>query len=109
MTKKYGEPHVFIFFYWTWDPVKYRNNPKLVRYSQSNWLWVDSFDKFYFVNDWEIPKNINEEWKTEKDFQIDVSNKTLLVTSPKSYPPGWKKLETIYFLNGDIAFEILEN
>ncbi|OGY12968.1 MAG: hypothetical protein A3F61_00935 [Candidatus Blackburnbacteria bacterium RIFCSPHIGHO2_12_FULL_41_13b] len=109
VTKKYGEPHEFFLFYWPWDPDKYRNDPKLVRYTQSGWYWVDGFDKFIFVNDWEIPKNENIGWKTERDKPIDISSKTLLITSPNTYPPGWKKLKTIKFLDNKPAFDILEN
>ena len=58
VTKKYGEPHEFILFYggvgepalWSWNPNDYRNDPNLIRFYQSDWYWVDSFDKFYFVN-----------------------------------------------------------
>ncbi|TSC88950.1 MAG: Uncharacterized protein G01um10145_659 [Microgenomates group bacterium Gr01-1014_5] len=109
VTKKYGEPHEFFLFYWPWDPDKYRNDQKLERYAQSGWFWVDGFDKFIFVNDWEIPKNENIGWKTERDKPIDISSKTLLITSPNTYPPGWKKLKTIKFLDNKPAFDILEN
>ena len=109
ITKKYGEPHEFLLFYWSWNPDKYRNDPKLVRYTQSGWYWVDGFDKFIFVNDWDIPKNENKGWKTEQDKPIDVTSKTLLITSPNMYPQGWKKLETINFLDNKPAFDILEN
>lgn len=109
VTKKYGEPHEFFLFYWPWNSQKYINDKKLVRYEQSNWFWVDSFDKFVFVNDWDIPKNKNEGWVTERKNEIDVSKKTLLITSPSSYPEGWNKLKTINFLDGKPAFEILEN
>lgn len=109
VTKKYGEPHEFFLFYWPWDSDKYRSDPKLVRYTQSGWYWVDSFDKFIFINDWEIPKNENIGWKTERDNPVDVSIKTLLITSPNTYPQGWKKLETVNFLDNTPAFDILEN
>lgn len=109
VTKKYGEPHEFFLFYWPWDPQKYKNDPNLERYAQSNWYWVDSFDKLVFVNDWEIPKNDNIGWKTERDRSINISIKTLLITSPGTYPQGWKKLETVNFLDKKPAFDILEN
>ena len=32
----------------------------------------------------------------------------LLITSPENYPAGWSKIETIDFLDGSPAFEILE-
>jgi len=105
ITKKYGEPHEYVLFYWPWDPQSYRNDPNLIRYYQTGWYWVDRFDKFYFVNDWQV-----KDMKLESGGKIDCSNtKCLLITSPGNYPPGWKKLETINFLDGQPAFEIYEN
>jgi len=100
MTKKYGEPHEFLLFYLKWDPEKYRQDPNLKRYFQTDWYWVDSFDKFVFINDWEVKE------KT-KPYTLNPSH-YLLITSPGNYPEGWKKLETINFLDNKPAFEILE-
>ncbi len=106
MTKKYGEPHEFLLFYLKWDPEKYRLDPNLSRYFQTDWYWVDSFDKFVFLNDWEV----KEKLKFEKG-----KLKFLLITSPGNYPEitsddsqEWRKIETINFLDGKPAFEILE-
>jgi len=96
ITKKYGEPHEFLLFYFAWDPAQYRTDPNLVRYFRSDWYWVDSFDKFVFINDWEIKDKVEER------------GRLLLVTSPKNYPEGWGKIKTINFLDGKPAFEILE-
>lgn len=101
ITKRYGEPHEFILFWWPWDPQKFRNDPNLVRYFQSDWYWVDGFDKFRFINDWEIK---NDKWFASGG----VNDKWLLVTSPGNYPEGWSKIKTINFLDGQPAFEILE-
>lgn len=103
ITKKYGEPHEFLLFYLAWDPEKYRNNANLVRYFKSDWYWVDSFDKFVFINDWEIKKIL--QYSNTSMFQ---KVKNLLITSPGNYPEGWSKIETIDFLDGSPAFEILE-
>lgn len=97
ITKKYGEPHEFILFYLTWDPDQYRTDPNLNRYLRSDWYWVDSFDKFVFLNDWEV-----------KDKAKIEEGKYLLITSPENYPDGWSKIETINFLDKKPAFEILE-
>jgi 4-amino-4-deoxy-L-arabinose transferase-like glycosyltransferase len=99
VTKKYGEPHEFILFYWPWDPKKLRDDKNLIRYFQTNWYWVDSFDKFEFVNDWEI---------IEKSKIKNQKSKILLITSPGNYPAEWRRVETINFLDGKPAFEILE-
>jgi len=106
MTKKYGEPHEFLLFYLGWPPEKYQSDPNLIRFYRSNWYWVDRFDKFYFVNDWQIPKEENGEWKLESGGVIPTEGKTLLVTSPENHPPNWYYLETVNFLDGKPAFEI---
>lgn len=94
-TKKYGEPHEFLLFYWPWDPAKYQTDPKLNWNYHANWYWVDAFDKFTFINDWEI--------STTK-----ISPHTLLITSPGNYPKNDAKLQTtIYFLNHTPAFDIV--
>jgi hypothetical protein len=99
ITKKYGEPHEFILFYWPWDPKTYQNDPQKITDYHSNWYWVDSFDKFKFVNDWEI-----------KEKTLNPSPNTLLITSPDNYHKDvFNKLETIYFKDQSPAFEILKN
>jgi len=112
ITKKYGEPHEFVLFYWPWSPQQYRNDPNLDRYFQTNWYWVDGFDKFRFVNDWEMGEVKSEELSREAGSRSAGgvgSKKSLLVTSPGNYAEGWEKIETINFLDGKPAFEILEN
>ena len=106
ITKKYGEPHEFFLFFNLWDPVKFREDPNLIRFNQSGWYWVDRFDKFYFVNDWQMGQ-----LKLESGGEIDcLDSKCLLITSPGNIPPGkWSKIETINFLDGKSAFEIYAN
>jgi hypothetical protein len=113
ISKKYGEPHEFFLFYWPWSPRDYQNDINLKRYYQSGWYWVDSFDKFYFVNDWQI----NTVGTENKEFVLESGGRVgcelpidcLLITSPDNYPKEWRKLATIYFLDGKVAFEILDN
>jgi len=110
VTKKYGEPHEFILFYNNWSPDNYVNNSNLVRFYQSNWYWIDGFDKYYFVNDWDIP---TEEWQpfnVESGSVVDCTHlKCLLITSPGNSPKKWTKLETVNLLDGTPVFEIYEN
>ena len=95
LTKKYGEPHEFILYYWPWNPADYQNN-NFWDY-HSSWYWVDSFDKFKFINDWEI-----------KEKTSNLAVKTLLITSPGNYnSQNSQKLSTINFLNGVPAFDIV--
>jgi 4-amino-4-deoxy-L-arabinose transferase-like glycosyltransferase len=95
-TKKYGEAHEFVLFYWPWNPASYQNDPKLNWDFHSDWYWVNAFDKFKFVNDWEI-----------KDQTKTINQKTLLITSPGNYNENSKLVKTIYFLNKQPAFDIL--
>lgn len=105
ITKKYGEPHEYFLFFLKYDPAKYQNDPSAIKFFQSDWYWVDKFDKFWFVNDWQVSDLI-----TESKVKIEcVKSKCLLITSPGNYPKGWKKLTTINFLDGSGAFEIYDN
>lgn len=94
-TKNYGEPHEFVLFFNSFDPSSYRNDPNLVRYGKSDWYWVDSFEKYLFINDWEV-----------KAKSASFKN-TLLITSPGNYDSHGKLLKTINFLNGSPAFDIV--
>lgn len=110
ITKKYGEPHEFLLFFWPWSPESYRHDQHLIRFFQSNWYWVDRFDKFYFVNDWQIPRDNSHFVLESKKEEIDCLRvKCLLVTSPNNHPKGWNLRETVNFLDGKPAFEIYEN
>ena len=99
ITKKYGEPHEFLLFYKQVNPQEYINDKNLVRFPQSDWWWVDRFDKYFFLNDWEV--------KDKALCDTDVE-KCLLVTSPGNYPKEVKLLQTINFLNGTPAFDIVD-
>ncbi|MBI2268197.1 MAG: phospholipid carrier-dependent glycosyltransferase [Candidatus Blackburnbacteria bacterium] len=114
VTKKYGEPHEFFLFYLHYDPRKYMNDLGTVRYFKSDWYWVDGFDKFYFLNDWNVVGDTGTDGGTE--FVLESGGtvdcrmlRCLMITSPGNYPLGWRLVETIYFLDGKTAFEILEN
>lgn len=96
-TKKYGEAHEFVLFYWPWDPLSYQKDPNLNWDFHADWYWVNAFDKFKFINDWEI-----------KDQTKSINQKTLLITSPGNYNENSHLLKTIDFLNGEKAFDILE-
>ncbi len=99
ITKKYGEPHEFILFYWPWNPQSYQTDVNKISDYHSDWYWVDAFDKFVFLNDWEL-----------KEKTISPTKNTLLVTSPDNYnQDSFTKLETIYFKDGKPAFEILKH
>lgn len=109
ITKKYGEPHEFLLFYTSWDPVKYLHDPNLNRFYQSGWYWVDGFGKFYFINDWQIPKTGEVFVQESKRHVTCAKIKCLLATGPDNFPVGWREIDQIKFLDGKIAFRIFEN
>lgn len=96
VTKKYGEPHEFILFYWPWDPQKYLDDKSKSTNFHSGWYWVDAFDKFKFVNDWEI-KN------------LPLPARSLLVSSPNNPPASIANyLSGIQSVSGIPVFDIYE-
>lgn len=95
ITKKYGEPHQFFLFFWPWNPEQYQHDLKLNTDFHSDWYWVNAFDKFVFINDWEIKNQT-------------LPPRTLLVTSPLNYPPTKSHLlNTIYYPDLTPVFDIV--
>ncbi len=92
LTKKYGEPHEFVAFYWPWDPSNFVKNKRWDYHA--NWYWVNGLDKIKFVNDWEM--------KT-----YTYKSKTLIIASPENIPTG-NEIKRINFLDGKTAFIIKE-
>jgi len=112
MTKKYGEPHEFLLYYLKWDPQKYIEDKTAVRFNKSSWYWVDRFDKFNFVNDWQVVDSLgtNKVFIQESRNIVDCSTiRCLLITSPNNSPKGWKLINKVSFLDGKPAFELYEN
>ncbi|RJR28779.1 phospholipid carrier-dependent glycosyltransferase [Candidatus Microgenomates bacterium] len=109
ITKKYGEPHEFLLYQFKWNSHKYSSDLNLVRFYQSEWYWVDRFDKFYFMNDWEVPDRSDDKWTLESKQNIDIKGKILLVASPENYPKDWSIIKKVDFASGEPAFVILTN
>jgi 4-amino-4-deoxy-L-arabinose transferase-like glycosyltransferase len=111
VTKKYGEPHEYFLFFLKYNPAKYLSDSGKITFFQSNWYWVDHFDKFWFVNDWQIPKTGNNFVLESKGTVTcpSAAVRCLLITSPNNFPAGWRKIKTINFLDGSPAFEMYEN
>jgi len=97
-TKKYGEPHQYLLYYWPWDPAKYQSDSAKKWDYHTYWYWVDAFDKFTFVNDWDIPS-----------LNFPTSTRILLVTSPGNYDRLHSQLlDTIYYPNHQPVFDIVK-
>lgn len=97
ITKKYGEAHEFVLFNLSYDPQKYQNDPNKSWNYHADWYWVDRFDKFIFLNDWEV-----------KTITSSVVPNSLLVTSPGNYPSTGRVLKTINFKDNTPAFDIVK-
>ena len=97
-TKYYGEPHEFVLWHWPWSPPVLLSDPAFAWDYHSDWYWVDGFDKFKFVNDWEIINFVNSPHPTEK---------YLIFSGPENIVPG-TELTRINFLDGNPAFIIKE-
>ena len=101
-SRNYGEPHMFTLFYLNWDPSHYQNDPNLVRFQSHDWVWVTNFDKFYFPD-------LGDAGTQYSDIVRENPGKKLLfVGRPGDFPENLKKLKEVNFLNGDVAFEIVE-
>lgn len=91
-TKKYGEPHEYVAYFWPWNPADFAQTKSWDYHA--NWYWVNVLDKIRFTNDWEI-----------KDLVIKPN--TLVITSPESEIPG-HEIKRINFLDGRPAFILYE-
>lgn len=102
-TRHFGEPHMFTLFYTQWDPLKFQNDPDLERFETFDWVRVLHFDKFYF------PDLGDKGTRYEDIANINPSKKMLFIGKPGDFPEYRPILKTVNFLNGDKAFEIVEN
>lgn len=92
ISKKYGEAHEFVAFYWPWDAKNFVADKSWDYHA--NWYWVNKLGKIEFVNDWEM-----ETYKYLPN--------TLVISTPTNKLVG-KKLKQIDFLDGKPAFIVSE-
>jgi len=97
LTRDYGEPYMFFLFYNKYPPKRYQNMPKVV-VDRCGWLMVDHFDKYYFPDFTDDQQSVLEISQREK-------GKLLFIGIPGDIPKEWVR-EKIYYLNGEMAFEI---
>lgn len=100
MTRKYGEPQIFMLYYLKYPPVNYQLDPNLKRESRGEWAYVSGFDKFSFFEDDQMTNHFQKSRST--------GEKILYISGPESVPADSKIIKKIYFLDGEIAFVILE-
>lgn len=101
-TRTYGEPHIFTLFNLEYNSEKFFNDPTLERFETYDWVRVLRFDKYYFPD-------LGDEGTQYGDIIDENEDKRILfVGKSGDFPESAVILKTIYFLNGDVAFEITE-
>lgn len=101
-TRHFGEPHMFTLFFTKYDPIKFQKDQNLNRFETYDWIRVLNFDKFYFPD-------LGDKGTTYEDVIRNNKGKRILFIGKYGDFPKNKKLKTINFLNGDVAFEIVDN
>ena len=101
-SRHYGEPHMFMLFFLGFDPVQYQNNPNLIRFETHDWVRVLKFDKYYF------PDLGDNGTKFEDIIKENKGKKLLFIGKGGDFPSEIPRLKTVNFLNGNLAFEIVE-
>ena len=90
VTKRYGEIHEFIAFYWPWDVADFQTNKQWDYHAQ--WYWVNQLGKFKFINDWEMKSTVEK-------LPADRSQPYLAVTTipPEQAPANWTIKYSLYY------------
>lgn len=101
-TRHYGEPHMFTLFYLNYDPAKYQNDPNLIRFETYDWVRVLRFDKFYFPDLGDKGTQFADIVKENPDKKI------LFIGRSSDFPKELLRLESVKFLNGKDAFDIVD-
>ncbi|MEK7061614.1 MAG: glycosyltransferase family 39 protein, partial [Patescibacteria group bacterium] len=101
-TRHYGEPHMFTLFYLKYDPAKFQNSPNLDRFETFDWVRVLRFDKYYF------PDLGDKGTQYQDVINANPEKKILFIGKPGDFPVYIPRLLTVNFLNGDVAFEVVE-
>ncbi|OGE34567.1 hypothetical protein A3C32_04460 [Candidatus Daviesbacteria bacterium RIFCSPHIGHO2_02_FULL_41_14] len=101
-SRHYGEPHMFMLFFLGFDPVQYQNNSNLIRFETHDWVRVLKFDKYYF------PDLGDTGTKFEDIIEENQGKKLLFIGKGGDLPSDVPRLKTVNFLDGNLAFEIVE-
>ncbi len=102
-TRHFGEPHMFTLFYLSYDPYKYQADTNLVRFETFDWVRVLKFDKYYF------PDLGDSGTRFDDIIAQNPGKRLLFIGKDGDFSNDWPRLERINFLNGDLAFEIVES
>lgn len=96
ITNKYDQPYILLLFYSKYPPKQFQDNHALTRRDKYGFSTVDSFDKYHFR-------------PIDYDQEAPNSPRSLIVGTDGEIPENANIVKTIYFPNGEPAFEIVAN
>ncbi|MEJ2347964.1 MAG: glycosyltransferase family 39 protein [Patescibacteria group bacterium] len=96
VTDRYDQPYILFLFYLKYPPEEFQGNHVLTGRDKYGFSTVDHFDKYYFG-----PINYDE---------VAPNNpRSLIVGTDGEIPDHANIIKTIYFPNGEPAFEVVAN
>lgn len=102
-SRHFGEPHMFLMFFKSYDPSLFQNAKNLNRFETFDWIRVLEFDKYYF------PDLGDEGTRFEDVKEQFKGQKLLFIGKSGDFPETSKVLYKVDFLNGNPAFVITDN
>jgi 4-amino-4-deoxy-L-arabinose transferase-like glycosyltransferase len=99
-TQKYGQPYIYYLFYTAYDPQKYQAQAKLVEHLEGDVGQVEEIDNIKFQNLY-WPSDRSEKNTLYIGATYEIPQKDIIEDEAKI-------LKDIYFLNGVLAFRIVE-
>jgi len=102
-SRSYGEPHMFTLFFKMYDPERYQKADKVIQVDPNDWIKIYSFDKYRFP-DLSEPGTMYENLVKE-----NPGKKILFIGKHEDFVDGQKVLLNVKFLDGQDAFDIVDN
>ena len=102
-SRSYGEPHMFTLFFKMYDPERYQKADKVIQVDPNDWIKIYSFDKYRFPD-------LSEPGTMYKDLVKEYPGKEILfIGKHEDFVDGQKVLLNVKFLDGQDAFDIVDN
>jgi 4-amino-4-deoxy-L-arabinose transferase-like glycosyltransferase len=99
--QSYSQPYIYFLFFQKYDPSKYQRNAQLIESKTGDVGVVEKLDNIYFINfDWQQNKKEHNVLIVGDPVQIPISE----ISGNKTF----NLLKEIKYLNGDVAFRMLE-
>jgi hypothetical protein len=96
ITDKYDQPYILLLYYLKYPPEQFQENHILSGRDKYGFSTVNSFDKYHFR-------------PIDYDQEAPNSPRSLIVGTGEEIPEHANIVKTIYFPNGEPAFEIVAN